>query len=118
MPAKLTQLPCLWLVVVTTLFTVARSAAQAPPITLSSEQRTQLHDVVSRVLSHADQVHCKAGRCDVLVANFADQKGNTSILGMQLAEEVSKDESFVANHTRTTPRTMLQSYLETQRIPS
>jgi len=39
-------------------------------------------------------------------------------LGMQLAEEVSKDESFVANHIRTTPRTMLQSYLETQRIPS
>ncbi|HWT89015.1 MAG TPA: energy transducer TonB [Candidatus Angelobacter sp.] len=109
---------CLMLVAI--LFAVARSAAQVPTaaIALSSEQRTQLHDLVSRTLSRADQVRCKAGHCDVLVANFTDQKGNTSILGMQLAEEVSKDESFVANHIRTTPRAMLQSYLETQRIPS
>ncbi len=118
MLAKPMQLPVVWLVLVTTLFTVVRSAAQAPPITLSSEQRTQLHDVVSRVLSHADQVHCKAGRCDVLVANFADQKGNGSNLGMQLAEEVSKANSFAASRIRTTPRPMLQSYLESQRIPS
>jgi len=98
---------------------VARSAAQAPPpITLSSEQRTQLHDVVSRVLSRADQVCCKAGHCDVLVANFTDSKGDTSILGMQLAEEVSKDDSFATDHIRTTPRHMLQTYLEGQRIPS
>jgi hypothetical protein len=53
-----------------------------------------------------------------LVANFTDEKGNTSVLGIQLAEEASKDDSFVANHIRTTPRPMLQSYLVSQRIPS
>lgn len=107
-------------ILVLSLVAIARSAAQVPtaPITLSPEQSTKLHNLVSRVLSHANQVRCKPGRCDVLVTNFTDQKGNTSILGMQLAEEVSKDDSFVANQIRTTPRSMTQSYLESQRIPS
>jgi len=109
-----------WFVFTASLFVVTECWAQLPttPAPLSAEQRTQLHDLVSRVLSHANQVRCGAGRCDVLVANFIDSKGDTSILGMQLAEEVSKDDSFVTGHIRTTPRYMLQSYFESQRIPS
>ena len=102
------------------LIIAAVSPAQAPTsrINVSDEQRAQLHEIVARVLSHAEQVGCKPDHCKVLVTNFADHDGNTSNLGMQLAEEAGRDEAFTTNHIQVVPHSMLENYLENERIPS
>jgi TonB family protein len=92
--------------------------AQAPqtPIALTSQQQEQLHDVVARVLKHADKAGCKKSGCTILVANFTDSSGSVSILSLQLADEVSKDLASQQNAIRIIERSRLRDYLAQERI--
>ena len=67
--------------------------AQAPqtPLALTSQQQDELHDLVARVLRHADKAGCKKSACTILVATFTLPSGDTAQLGMQLADEVAKE---------------------------
>ena len=94
--------------------------AQAPQasLALTPQQQDQLHDLVARVLHHADKAGCKKNGCTILVVNFAGSSGSTSILGMQLADAVSAQMTAQSNDIRIADRGRLQSYLEKERIPS
>jgi TonB family protein len=94
--------------------------AQAPqtPLSLSFEQQNQLRDLAGRVLQHADKAGCKQGACTILVANFTNSSGSTSILGMQLADAVSEQLAAGAMDIRIADRKRLYEFLETERIPS
>jgi TonB family protein len=94
--------------------------AQAPqmPLSLSFEQQNQLRDLAARVLDHADKAGCKKGACTILVANFTDSSGSTSILGMQFADAVSEQLAAGVMDIRIVNRKRLYEFLETERIPS
>jgi TonB family protein len=84
----------------------------------TSQQQDQLRDLVARVLHHADKAGCKKGTCTILVANFTGSSGSTSILGMQLADAVSKELASQQHAIKIIDRSRLQSFLEEQRIPA
>jgi TonB family protein len=92
--------------------------AQGPqtPLALTSQQQDQLYDLVDRVLKHADKAGCKKSACTILVANFTGSSGSTSILGMQLADEVSKQLASQQNAIQIIERSRLRDYLEQERI--
>jgi TonB family protein len=94
--------------------------AQAPqtPLSLSFEQQDQLRDLAARVLQHAEKAGCKKDACAILVVNFTDSSGSTSILGMQLADAVSEQLAAGAMDIRIVNRKHLYEFLETERIPS
>lgn len=104
------------------LFTVIpeATAAQAPqtPLSLSFEQQEQLRDLAARVLQHADKAGCKRGSCTILVSNFTDSSGATSILGMQLADATSEQLASAAGSIQIADRKRLYEFLETERISS
>jgi TonB family protein len=93
---------------------------QAPQasLVLPPQQQDQLHDLVARVIQHADKAGCKKNSCAILVVNFTGTTGSTSILGMQLADAVSAQMTRQSNGIRIADRGRLQSYLEKERIPS
>jgi TonB family protein len=95
-------------------------SAQAPqtPLSLSFQQRDQLRDLAARILQHADKAGCKKSACTILVANFTDSSGSTSILGMQFADAVSEQLAAGARDIRVADRKRLYEFLETERIPS
>jgi TonB family protein len=96
------------------------ASAEAMPrqLQLSPEQQSQLHDLASRVLKHADSAGCKKS-CTILVANFTDETGSTSTLSMQLADEVSAQlASQAGGGIQIASRRNLQHYLEKERIAS
>jgi TonB family protein len=97
-------------------FNVPPARAPQTPLALTSQQQDQLHDVVTRVLKHADKAGCKKNTCTILVANFTDSSGSSSILGLQLADEVSKDLVSQQNVFRIIERSRLRDYLEQERI--
>jgi TonB family protein len=92
-------------------------ASLAPPA-LASQQQSQLHDLAVRVLQHADRAGCKKGSCTILVGNFTDSSGSTSILGTQLADAVSEQLAAVTADIQVADRKRLYEYLERERIPS
>jgi TonB family protein len=94
--------------------TVNVPLAQAPSLT--TQQQDQLHDVVARVLKHADKAGCKKSACTILVANFTLPAGDTSQLGMQLADEVAKELASQQNAIRIIERSRLHDYLAQERI--
>lgn len=96
------------------------AAAQAPqtPLSLSFEQQDQLRNLAARVLEHADKAGCKRSTCTILVANFTNSSGSTSILGMQLADAVSEQLASAAGNIHVADRKRLYEFLETERIPS
>jgi TonB family protein len=94
--------------------------AQAPqtPLSLSFEQQDQLRNLAARVLEHADKAGCKKSACTILVANFTDSSGSTSIFGMQLADVISEQLASAARNIQIVDRKRLYEFLETERIPS
>lgn len=95
-------------------------SAQAlqPQLQLSPEQQSQLHDLASRVLKHADSAGCKKS-CTILVANFTGETGSTSTLSMQLSDGVSAQlASQAGGGIQIASRRNLQHYLEKERIAS
>lgn len=95
------------------------TTAQAPqtPVTLTTSQQDQLRDLGKRILEHADRAGCKKN-CTILVVNFTDDSGFTSVLGMQLADALSAQLTAESRDIRIADRHLLQSFLERERIPS
>lgn len=84
---------------------------------LTSDQQSQIQDLATRLLKHADSAGCKK-TCSILVANFTGETGQTSPLGVQLADEVSEQLAGQAKGLQIVSRHNLQQYLERERIPS
>jgi len=95
----------------------APAQATQTPLALTSQQQGQIHDLAAHILLHADKAGCKKSSCTILVANFTDSSGSTSILGMQLADAVSAQLTAQSKGIHIAGRQLLQSYLEEERIP-
>lgn len=93
------------------------SAPQTPPA-LTPQQQDQLHDLATRILRHADKAGCKKNTCTILVANFTGRSGSTSILGMQMADELSQMLGAQQTAIHVIDRSQLRAFFEQQRIPS
>lgn len=95
------------------------SPAQTSPtrIELSRDQQSEMRDLASRLLKHADSAGCKK-TCTILVANFTGESGQTSLLGMRIADELSDQLAAQAKGIQIASRQKLRQYLEKERIPS
>ena len=101
-------------------FLAALSPAQDPQtsLALNAEQQKQVHDLVVRVLQHADKADCKKNACTILVANFTNSSGSTSAFGMQLADAVSTEIASQQKAIQVIAHSGLQEFLEQERIPA
>jgi TonB family protein len=95
-------------------------ARQAPqtPLAFTSKQQDQLHNLVTRVLQTDGGVHCRPRDCTILVPNFTLASGATSQLGIQIADQVSKELASEQSAIKIIDHSRLQSFLEEQRIPA
>ena len=110
--------PRFLLVVLILLFPkVALSQLSQSQLKLTLDQQSQIQDLTTRLLKHADAAGCKK-TCSILVANFTGETGQTSPLGVQLADEVSEQLAAQAKGLQIVSRHNLQQYLERERIPS
>ena len=100
------------------LFAGVACAQKPAPRHFSTEQQSELHNLASRILQHADKAGCKKNSCTILVVNFAGPSGATSTLGMQLADALSLQLSAQAAGIQIVDRPKLQQYLEKERITS
>jgi TonB family protein len=101
-------------------FLATLSLAQTPQTSLAfnADQQNQVHDLVARVLQHADKADCKKSSCTILVANFANSSGSTSVFGMQLADAVSTEIASQQKAIQVVAHSGLQEFLEQERIPA
>lgn len=97
-----------------------QAAAQAPqdPLVLTSSQQDQLRSLAKRILDHSSSAGCKKNSCTVLVTNFTLPMGQTSRLGIHLADQVSKELASQQSAVKIIDRSRLQSFLEENRISS
>lgn len=77
----------------------------------------QLNEATGRILAKADKANCKPRQCAILVTDFTFPSGLTSRLGMQLADQFSKELASQQNETQLIDRSALRAYLDQQRIP-
>src|SRR5579859_5460080 len=101
-----------------TMISVAGFADAQSALNLSKMQQSQLCDLASRILRHADAAGCKKDSCTILVGNFAGLSGATTPLGMQLADALSSELASEAKGIRVVDRNRLQEYLVRERIES
>jgi hypothetical protein len=65
-----------------------------------------------------EKVDCKPGKCIILVTNFTPPSGATSRLGMQIADQVSKELASQQNAIKIVDRSRLQTFFDEERIPA
>jgi TonB family protein len=96
------------------------AGAQNPPAPGPLDQQTnaQLAALAGRVLKHANAAACHQNNCTILVANFVDSSGSTSVLGTQLADALSAQLALQANGIKVVERSTLRNFLEQERMPS
>lgn len=78
----------------------------------------QIRETSSRILRKTDRADCKPHDCKILVANFTYTSGLTSQLGVQLADQFSKELASQQDEIQILARPALRSYLEQERIPA
>jgi TonB family protein len=93
----------------------AYSTAQETPPSLLPQ--TRIREVTSRILKKADKANCKSTDCRIVVADFTFSSGLTSQLGIELADQFSKELASQRNATQIIDRSQLHSVFEQQRIP-
>ena len=91
--------------------------ASAQESSTSPLPESQIHETASRILSKADKADCKPHECKILVGNFTFASGLTSQLGVQLADQFSKELASQQNEIQLIDRSALRAYLDQQRIP-
>ncbi len=96
-------------------FGTAYCPAQETPSSLLPE--AQIHEVAIHILEKADKVNCKPQGCKILVTNFTVPSGLTSQLGIQLADQFSKEIVSQQNGIQVVDRSILQEYLQKERFP-
>ena len=106
---------CLTALVSIFLVCVAYPRAQEPVSSPLAE--AQIREVASRLLHDADKANCKPRGCRILVADFTLASGLTSQLGIQLADQFSKELASRQNGIGVVDRSVLHAYLEQERIP-
>src|ERR1700730_10560361 len=79
---------------------------------------TEIRAFANRILQKTGKVDCKPGNCTILVANFTLPSGATSRLGMQIADQVSKELASQQNAIKIVDRSRLQTFLDEERIPA
>jgi TonB family protein len=79
---------------------------------------TEIRTLANRILQKSGKVDCKPGNCTILVANFTLTSGATSRLGMQIADQVSKELASQQNAIKIVDRSRLQTFLDEERIPA
>lgn len=95
----------------TPAYSQAQEAA-SPPL---PEQ--QIREVATRIVQKAHKANCRAPGCKILVANFTLPSGLTSLLGLQLADQFSKELASPQGAIQIIDRSDLRVYLEQERIP-
>lgn len=98
--------------------TAISAQAQASPPLLTVDQQSQVANLVSRLMGHASSVGCKPLTCKILVADFTDPSGNTSNLGMELANQFASQLRASTKGIEIIPRIYLRVFLDHERIPS
>lgn len=83
----------------------------------SPSPEAQMREAASRMLHKADKADCKARDRKILVTNFTYSSGLTSQLGIQLADQFSKELASQQTDIQIIDRALVHSYLEEQRIP-
>ena len=76
----------------------------------------EIHTLAHRILQRAGKADCNPGRCTVLVTNFTFGLGFTSRLGMQIADQLSKELASQQNAIKIIDRFRLQTFLDQERI--
>jgi len=87
---------------------------EAPAVTLPDEE---IRALASRILRKAGKADCNPGSCIILVENFKLSSGETSRLGMQLADAVAKELAAQQTGIKIVERARFRAYLELERIP-
>jgi TonB family protein len=79
---------------------------------------SEIRALANRILQRASKADCNPGDCTVLVPNFTLASGFTSRLGMQIADQVSKELASQQNAIKIVDYFRFQSFLEQERIPA
>jgi TonB family protein len=79
---------------------------------------TQLRDLARRVLAKAGKADCKSPDCRILVANLALDSGETTLLGMHLADGLSRELASQQSGIQVIDLSLLRAYFEQERIPA
>jgi protein TonB len=94
---------------------------QMPSSPTPSSSSARLEDVRvlgARVLRDADSADCDKGHCKLLVANFMLPDNHGSNYGRQIADDLSGELIKLAPSIQVIDRSLLQSFLDKERIPS
>jgi TonB family protein len=94
----------------------AVARAQAQPVRPLPEP--ELRGFASRFLHDKGEAGCKPPNCSILVADFTNASGETSQLGIELADQIAEDFASLLGATEIINRTLLHTYLERARIPA
>jgi hypothetical protein len=78
----------------------------------------EIRALANRILQKTGKVDCQPGNCTILVANFTLPSGATSGLGMQIADQVSKELTAQQNAIKLVDRSRLQTFLDEERVPA
>ncbi len=77
----------------------------------------QIPEAAGRILKNADKANCKPRECGIIVTDFSFSSGLSSQLGMQLADQFSKELASQQKEIQVIDRSTLRAYLEQERIP-
>ena len=86
----------------------------APPALPTQE----LHDLAARIVKDAPGSVCDPQSCRILVMNLTLVSGSTSLLGIKLAGELSREITLQGGIIQSIDRTRLATFLEEERIPA
>lgn len=77
-----------------------------------------LQDLATRLLRHASETGCSAGKCTILVTDFVFSDGSTFPNGVAWADELTKLFSAQGNEWQVVDRTLLSDFIQKQNIPA
>lgn len=115
-PERMTHALRIAMTLASLLLSAAAVRAQAQLIRPLPE--SELREFASRFLHDKGKAGCKPPKCSILVADFTNVSGETSLLGIALADQIAKDFASLFGATEITNRTLLRTYLERARIPA
>lgn len=98
------------------LFILGAAGSNAQISSTPPPTEPEVRAAASRILQKAGKADCKSSHCRILVADFTLLDGQTSPLGMQLADQFSSEIATQQHGIQIIERSRLRAYLEEQRI--
>jgi len=92
-----------------------------PPPAKSASERDTLRDLpelATAILKYAGAASCRKNGCTILVADFVMPDGNSSLYGMQLAEELTRELASRGKKIQVIDRSLLHELLKKDRVPA